>query len=199
MNDWALQSDYPGVGDASGWSWPITLNFYNVDSSSGTPQHGTLIYSTTQTFDIPWAAVGSLGANLHQDFLIDFNLPNVAVPSEFIFSVVYSTKDYGPSPTGADGPYISLNVGLPTAPPQVGTRPNPDTGYMNADGCIYYFDNCAGGLTTVGSFRQDTGWTPYSLGAEFDTAAPEPGPFGLLLCGGIVIVFLARKRGSRAA
>jgi hypothetical protein len=189
MTDWAHQSDYPGYGDASGWSWPITLTFYNVDSSSGTPQHGTVIYTTTQTFNMMWAPEGQA----KQNFLINFTLPSVATPSEFIYSIAYNTETFGAAPTNVSGPYIALNVGLNnTAPPQVGTRPFPNSAYLNADNCAAYFDNCSGGSTGV--FRHDTGWAPYSLAAEF---APEPGSFGLLLCGGIAIVGFARKRRSK--
>src|SRR5579871_5098828 len=99
MDDKALESDYPAVGDASGWSWPVTLNIYNVDSSSGTPQAGSLIYTDTETFNIPWEPVGQPG----QDFLITFNLPDVAVPGEFIYSVVYNTETFGPNPTNQTG------------------------------------------------------------------------------------------------
>jgi PEP-CTERM motif len=190
MNDWAVQSDYPGIGDASGWSWPITLTFYNVDSSSGTPQPGSVIYATTQTFNMPWAP----SSTQHQNFLIDFDLPDVATPPEFIYSIAYNTENFGAAPTGVSGPYISLNVAVnSTASPQVGTRPNPDSAYLNADNCAGYSDNCTGG--PAGVFRQDTGWTPYSIAAAF--ATPEPGTLGLLLCGGIGIVGLARKRRSR--
>ena len=106
MDDEAQQSDYPGVGDSSGWSWPITLNLYNVDDTSGTPQPGTLIYTSTESFTMPWAPVGQTG----QDFLVSFVIPDVSTPSEFIYSVVYNTETFGPSPTGVPGPNISLNV-----------------------------------------------------------------------------------------
>jgi hypothetical protein len=192
MNDKALASDWPTWGDPTSWSWPITLNLYNVDSSSGTPQPGSLISTTTQTFSIPWRPASAAG----QDFLITFALPSVAVPGEFIYSVVYNTETYGPNPTNDPngGPYISLNVAVNnTAPPQVGTRPNPDSAYLNANAPAYYFDGGAGGPSNV--FRQDTGWTPYSLAGEFG-AIPEPGTFGFLCCGTIVIggVFARRRR-----
>jgi hypothetical protein len=193
MTDWAHQSEYPGFGDASGWSWPITLTFYNVDSSSGTPQPGSVIYTTTQTFNMVWAPEGQTA----QNFLINFNLPGVETPAEFIFSIAFNTETFGAAPTGVPGPYIALNVGAnDTAAPQVGTRPVPDSAYLNADNCAGYSNGCAGGLLP-GVFRQDTHWTPYSLAAEF--ATPEPGSFGLLLCGGIGIVGFARKRRSRTA
>jgi hypothetical protein len=188
MNTGAHQSDYPGVGDASGWSWPITLNFYNVDSSNG--QLGSEFFTTTQTFNIAWTPAGQ-----SQNFLINFDLPNVATPAEFVFSIAYNTQTYGAVPTGVSGPYDSLNVALNTTdPPQAGTRPFPNTAYLNANYCGGYFDNCTGG--SAGVFRQDTGWAPYSIAASFST--PEPGSFGLLLCGGIGIAGFARKRRSKA-
>ena len=197
MNDQALESDYPTVGDASGWSWPITLNLYDVDNSSGTPQPGALIYTTTESFNVPWEPVGDKG----QDFLITFSLPDVAAPSEFIYSVVYNTETFGPDPTGVSGPVISLNVAAnDAAPPQVGTRPNPDTTYLNANACAYYSDTCSGGTFDV--FRQDTGWTPYSVAGEFtaESSIPEPGTFGLLCCGVLVIGgLLKRKQRQKAA
>jgi hypothetical protein len=198
MDDHALESDYAGVGTDSGWSLPITLNLYNVDSSSGTPQPGSEIYTTTESFNIPWEPVGQAG----QDFLITFSLPDIAVPSQFIYSVVYNTETFGPDPFGVSGPYISLNVAVnTTAPPQVGTRPNPDSGYLNANACAYYFDSCAGG-GSAGVFRQDTGYTPYSLAGEFtaDTSTPEPSTFALLCCGGILGgLVVVRTRWARNA
>jgi hypothetical protein len=192
MTDWAHEADYPSFGDASGWSWPITLTLYNVDSSSGTPEPGSVIYSDTQTFKMVWAPVGHNA----QNFLIGFDLPNVATPSEFIYSIAFNTETFGAAPTGVAGPYISLNVAVnSTAPPTVGTRPVPDSTYVNANYCGAYNDGCAGG--PAGIFRQDTGWSPYSIAAAFNT--PEPGSFGLLLCGGIGIAGLVRKRRSRTA
>jgi hypothetical protein len=192
MTDWAHQSDYPGTGNDSGWSWPITLTFYNVDNSGAFPQPGSVIYTTTQTFNMVWAPEG-INA---QNFLITFALPNVATPSQFIFGIAYNTQTFGSDPTGVPGPYISLNVAANnTAPPQVGTRPDPDSAYLNADNCAGYSDNCTGG--PAGVFRRDTGWTPYSLAAEFST--PEPGSLGLFLCGGIGIAVLAFRRRPKTA
>jgi hypothetical protein len=192
MTDWAHQSEFPTFGDASGWSWPITLTFYNVDNSGSTPQPGSVIYTTTQTFNMVWAPEGQTS----QNFLINFDLPNVLTPAEFIFSVAYNTETFGSAPTGIEGPYIALNVGANnTASPLIGTRPFPDTAYLNADNCGGYTHGCLDG--PAGVFRQDTHWTPYSLAASF--ATPEPGSFGLLLGGGLAIAAIARKRRSRTA
>jgi hypothetical protein len=132
--------------------------------------------------------------------LITFSLPDVAVPSEFIYSVVYNTETFGPDPTGVSGPDISLNVAANgTAPPQTGTRPNPDSAYLNANACAYYNDDCAGGA--AGVFRQDTGWTPYSIAGEFtaESSTPEPGTFGLLCCAGFIGCLVVRARSAKSA
>jgi PEP-CTERM motif len=53
-----------------------------------------------------------------------------------------------------------------------------------------------GGLGGIGTFRQDTNWTPLSAAAEFigTSAVPEPGTLGFLCCGVIVIGGLVRRR-----
>jgi hypothetical protein len=208
MTDWALHSDFP-LESASGFNWPLTLTLYNVDSSSGTPQPGSVITSVTQTFVMAWrpAATGNC-ANASQwspdggvncfngfNFLVNFNLPSVTVPGDLIFGITYNTETWGPNPTGIAGPYTSLNLGLNTgSPPTVGSRPLPDTAYWNTQTAGNYTDGGAGG---VGTFRQDTAWSPYSTGAEFigtPTATPEPGTLGFLCCGGIVIGGLIRRK-----
>src|SRR5215471_13464108 len=44
----------PGTPMTSGWTHPITLNFYSVNNSSGHPEPGSQIGSVTQQFSIPW-------------------------------------------------------------------------------------------------------------------------------------------------
>ena len=85
-----------------------------------------------------------------------------------------------------------MNYSLNDAsPPQVGSRPLPDTAYWNTNTATNYTD---GGLGGTGTFRRDTGWTPYSGAAEFigspiapPVGIPEPSTISLLCCGGIVI------------
>ena len=54
MSSWARQSDWPAVGDATGFDHPITVSFYAVDGTGPVPQKGALIGSTTRTVHIPW-------------------------------------------------------------------------------------------------------------------------------------------------
>ena len=73
------------------------------------------------------------------NFPATFNLGNVAVPRQFIYGITFNTETFGPNPTGVPGPYIALNVAVnSTAPPTVGTRPNPDTAYLNGDNNAAY-------------------------------------------------------------
>ena len=205
MSDWALASTY-GSTDA-GWSHPITLNLYNVDSSSGTPQPGSLIASVTQTFFIPWRpeAGGDCGSGWRaadgncysgRAFEVTFNLNNITVPDQVIYGIAFHTNTWGYTPIGLPGPYESLNVGLNSAAPTVGSNPLLGTAYWNTMTPGDYTDGGAGG---VGTFRQDTGWSPFSGAVEFDSV-PEPGTAGLMLGGGLLILTGAirrKKQGGR--
>lgn len=53
MSTWAIHSDYPAL-DSAGYEHPITLNIYEVEQSGPAPALGALLYTTTQTFLIPW-------------------------------------------------------------------------------------------------------------------------------------------------
>jgi hypothetical protein len=187
MSDWAVASTY-GSTDP-GWYHPITLNLYNVDSSSGTPQPGSLIASVTQTFFIPWRPEASPGCgsgwrasdgNCYggMAFEVTFDLNNLLVPDQLIYGIAFNTNTWGSQPLGTPGPYESLNFGLSTTAPTIGSRPLPDTAYWNTQAASNYTDNGAGG---VGTFRQDTNWTPYSGAVTF--ATPEPGSITLMVCG----------------
>jgi hypothetical protein len=213
MEDYALASNYPAIGPDP-WVWPLTLNLYNIDNSSGTPEPGSVITTVTQSFVIPWqpeddpvncptGGYQGFDGNCYSglNFQVTFNLPAVAVPGQFIFGLAFNTETYGANPVGVPGPYISLNYAFnTTAPPQVGSQPLPDTAYWNTNVASNYTDGGAGG---VGTFRQDTAWTPDSGAAEFlgtslVTPTPEPGTFGLMGLGGIVIAsMLARRRRDR--
>ncbi len=228
MEDWALASNYPGTPvDAKGdWSLPITLNLYKVDHSTSTPHLGSVISTTTQTFAIPfrpegdpscpttdgeleWLAPdGQCHTGLAFNITFDLSSSPVTVPDDLIFGIAYDTQNYGSSPFGVAGPYNSLNVGLTSTStsPTVGTDPNLDDAFWNTSTASNYTD---GGASGVGTFREDTDWTPNQFLVEFDTTAvdaalPEtPWAIALPVAGfgliGFAWWFVGRRRRVSAA
>jgi len=191
MSDWANQSDWPGVGDATGYDEPLTLNFYNPGSGTSV---GSLIATRTETVHVPWhTANGASGTA----FPVNFDFTGVTVPDTVIFGVAYNTQNYGANPIGAPGPYISLNYGLPEGAPSVGTDVNPDDEYMNTSTASNYAD---GGAAGVGIFREDTGWAP-NVAAIQVTAVPEPSTLVLAVLAALMLNIIAatRRRPSTPA
>jgi hypothetical protein len=190
MSDWALQSDYPGVGTAAGWTHPITLNVYAADHSGPTPAAGSLLATTTRTVTVPWrpaadptcsggtawrASNGSCYNGLAFNVTFDLSSPSVTLPNEVVFGVAYNTEHYGSPPIGAPGPYNSLNVGIPSLDvPTTGSDANPDAIFWNSLAAGFYADDGAGG---TGVFRQDTEWAPNgTVAAQFSASPPVVGP-----------------------
>src|SRR6476469_3691789 len=196
MSDWALYSDYalaPGYGGNSAtWSHPITVNVYsNHLGANGAPD--TVLASTTQNVTIPWrpaadatcpggtawrATDGNCYNGIAFNATFDLRSLNVTLPSNVIVGVAYNTADYGQAPIGSAGPYNSLNVGAPTGQTaSVGTDDSADNFFWNTSYAPFYSD---GGLGGVGSFRQDTNWTPNGTAAFQITASPVCTPTGFV-------------------
>ena len=180
MSSWSLHSNYPNMPPA-GYSHPITLNIYRDAASAAAHAPEKTV---TQSFVIPWRpeadptcpggtawrAADTLCYNGFA-FTITFDLLslNYDLPEQFIYGIAYNTNTWGYAPIGAPGPYESLNVGLNSTPPvAVGTDVNPDGVYINYQHAPFYTDSGAGG---VGTFRLDTGWTPYTPAVQFTTFA----------------------------
>ena len=184
MSDWASQSDWPGVGDATGYDHPITLNFYNPGSGTSV---GSLIASRTETVHVPWHTANGFNGVA---FPVSFDFTNVIVPNTVVFGLSYNTADYGTPPIGVAGPYNSLNYGLADVAPTVGTDVNPDDAYWNTSTAANYTD---GGTAGVGIFRQDTNWTPYAAIIQVNAAAvPEPASLAIFGLGSLTL--LRRRR-----
>lgn len=210
MSDWALAADYGSSSPT--WSHPLTLNLYNVDNSGANPAPGALIATRTQTFAIPWRPVadptcpggtawraGDGNCYSGLAFTVTFDFTGVAVPNQIIYGLSYNTQTWGANPIGAPGPYNSLNFGLASVAPTVGSNPFPDTAYWNTQTASNYADNGAGG---VGIFRRDTNWTPFSgavtFGASTITEVPALGPAGLVVLAALLaaaaFLILRRRR-----
>lgn len=181
MSDWALATDYPSL-PAAGWTHPITVNIYGSHlGANGVPDQ--LIATTTQTINVPWrppadptcaggtawrASDGNCYNGLAFNAAFDFSSQGVTLPDDVIVGIAYNTADYGAAPIHAPGPYNSLNVGVPSGQTaSVGSDDNADNVFWNTSFAGFYTD---GGAAGVGTFRQDTNWTPYGTVA-FQIAA----------------------------
>ena len=179
MSDWALYSDYSTdaryAGNSATWSHPITVNIYSSSLA--------LLATRTQLVTIPWRpaadptcaggtawkADGQCYNGIAFNATFDLSSSNVTLPNDVIVSVAYNTADYGATPIHAAGPYNSLNVGVPTSQPvTVGSDVSVDRVFLNSTWAGYYAD---GGAAGVGTFREDTGWTPNGTVALKITAA----------------------------
>ena len=184
MSDQANQSDWPGVGNATGYDEPITLNFYNPGSGTSV---GTLIASRTETVHVPWHTPNGASGIA---FPVNFDFTGVTVPDTVIFGVAYNTETYGANPIGVPGPYISLNYGVAVVAPSVGTDVNPDDEYWNTSRASNYAD---GGTAGVGIFREDTGWAPDAAIIQVN-AVPEPTSIVMLALGSLALLLHRRRR-----
>ena len=182
MSDWAKHSTYPAMSPA-GFVHPITLTLYGP-SVGLLP--GPVLAQKTQDFLIPWrpetsAACGGDDAWMASDghcyhgfaTTIVFDLRNagpggtpVQLPDVLVYGIAFNTNTHGYHPIGQHGPYESLNVGLSTVPPSIGTDVQPDVVFQNADHPYFYSDGGAAGLNV---FRKDTGWTPYKPAVSIAT------------------------------
>lgn len=182
MSDWAKYADYPSM-NASGWTHPLTLNLYKVGLSGAV---GALIYSSTVNASIPWHDVNGFSGTA---FNVVFTLPNVIVPDGIIFGLAYNTQSYGASPIGSAGPYNSLNFGVSSLLPSVGTDFNTDSTYWNS---TY---GGVSGPATPGVFSEDPNWTPYRPAVKFEAdPVPEPATIATVLTMLLLSAFVALKR-----
>jgi hypothetical protein len=205
----------PGTPNTGGWTDPaITLNLYSVNNSGPNPEPGSVIGSVTQSFFIPWrpeptpSCGGTLwlapdGCHNGMAFNITFEFSGLSLtlPDKVIFGIAYNTQSAGQSPTGVNGPYNDLNVGLnPTI--TVGNSTAP-LAYLSSPIPAGYADNGAGGINV---FRLDVGGTHTNIAIEFDAPATPTLPAMttpmLILTGMaltlVAMVALLRGRHSRA-
>lgn len=168
MSNWALYSDYAQdvrySADSVSWTHPVTVNVYSSAlNPDGTPS--TLLATTTQSIAIPWrpaadptcaggtayrATDGDCYNGIAFNAAFDFSAQQVTLPDDVIVSVAYNTGNYGATPLGINGPYNSLNVGIPASQVvSVGTDVSSDALFWNTT-----YPGYTAGL------KQDTGWTP---------------------------------------
>jgi hypothetical protein len=190
MSNWAYESAWAnliGTSDdytAAGFYLPLTLNLYTDNAGA----EGALLGSQTINAFIPWRPepdpVNCSGTAYQADgncyngheTTVGFDFAGLTVPDSLIYTLAFNTQTYGTNPTGQNGPYNSLNFGLSTVGPTVGTDSYPGTIVRN---------NAVEG-----------DWAPYTPEIQFSasTATPEPGTWVLMLGSLASLVFVARRR-----
>jgi hypothetical protein len=149
-------------GPTPAYAWPITLNLYD-------PADLTHPFATwTKEFDIParppadpacgagstrWMADGGTCYSGYA-FPVTFELGGLTLPDSFVYGITYDTQSVGQHPTGVEGNYNNLNVGLVSTP-------STGTVYLNAQNSYPIK-----GTGVTGSFGPDTNW-PYRLPVRF--------------------------------
>lgn len=199
MSDWALAADYES--ESAGFDQLLTLTIYGVGPGDTV---GAPIATRTVNASIPWRPPSDPGCsddrwlapngNCYYGLAVEvsFDLTGVMIPSEVIYGLSFDTQNYGANPTGVPGPYNSLNFGLVSTAPSVGSNPLPGTAYWNTSHAAFYSD---GGAAGTGTFRQDTNW-PYAGAIEFEGSVPEPATLPLF---GIALAGLGLLRAQRGA
>jgi len=188
MSSWAIRSDYPGPS-SPGFTHPITLKLYEVDRRSGQARIGPMIAKVTTPFLIPWrpepdatappsalrpwrAADGNYYAGLAFNLTFDLSALSIPLPDDVIVSISFNTQRHGDTPLGVEGPYNSLNVGLSSAPPAIGTDISPGAVYWKTADGSFYSD---GGAAGVNVLRVDSGWGAATPAVRFNNS-----PYGTL-------------------
>ena len=164
MSSWSLHSDYPDM-PAAGYTHPITLNIYRNATEAAAHKPWKTV---TQEFTIPWRpeadttcgtaylTKGKCYNGRAFPIVFDLRSNNVRLPGTFIYGVAYNTNTWGYAPIGQPGPYESLNVGLATVAPTVGTDTVPGDVYRSS-------------LNGAGGFISEGGWSSYTPAVQFTT------------------------------
>ncbi len=176
------------TANGAAFEWPVTLSVYQPGDLNSP------IARITKTFKIHYRPSASAkcplempedvkgygkGCAFAKTSKIRFKLPGATLPAQAVIAVAYNTETYGREPTGASGPYNSLNVAVnaeyvcapghenpltkacegedyervAVPPPSVGTDPLPGQVFINT---LYGAIDCGG---TLGSFGP-SGMTP---------------------------------------
>jgi hypothetical protein len=193
LSSWACQSGRWYSNDCvsahgSTFSVPITLTVYSPPLTGFGV--GSVLATKTQSFAVKYRPsanhkkcpsggfyrAGGCWNGLAQVVKFDLASLHATVPNTVVYGLSYNTTHFGPAPIGEAAPcysssggcgYDALNVGLGPAV-TVGSKPHPDTTYLDSSYAGSYCDNGAAGVST---FRLDSPtsacWTGYVPAVQF--------------------------------
>jgi len=129
---WATAAKYPdwAARDPSGYTHPITVMLYRLDSSGG-GNSLQFIEQATVHAHIPWRPVTLPDGRPYpvNGYAFRVLVPlsaAITVPDDCLIAVAYNTQSHGFKPIGSPGPYNELNVALTRAAPLAGWDNDPD-------------------------------------------------------------------------
>ncbi|MFP5220863.1 MAG: PEP-CTERM sorting domain-containing protein [Acidobacteriota bacterium] len=199
LSDWAKFEDWGALYPA-GYSHDFTLNLYNINTTPGSVTPGSLIASLTTNATVPLRPVGWDMNGILFNITFDASSLSVVLPDQIVYGLAYNTQNRGYDPIGVSGPYNSLNFGLNTSSPTVGTDLNTNSIYWNTSHAPFYSD---GGVAGVSLFREDSEWAPYTPAIMFNAdappaATPEPGTMILMGVGALGVAFMRRRSQKKS-
>lgn len=182
-NDYNVGGQYYGSGEwaGNGFNHSFTLSLYEAGSGSS---KGNLIASITETKFIAYRPTVWAFNGYAQNISFDLSSMNLNLPESIVWGLSYNTQSWGSNPTGVNGPYNSLNMGLndyANGGVSVGST-DLNTVFWKTATAAWYAD---GGAAGVNVFRQDSDWSGYNPMAQF-TAVPAPGAAALISLAGLV-------------
>lgn len=167
------KSENPNYTDPNGFPLPITLNLYLPIVSGINVTLGSLVYSNTTAFLIPWRPEPSVNCTSHRwldpnancrtglSVTIYFEIHSgILVGGSIIYIISYNTKASGLHPYNVSGPYDAFNIGLSNHLPDVGMNGMPGYSFINHSNI----------------FTQDSGLFPYYTLARLinESCYPQP-------------------------
>jgi hypothetical protein len=174
MSSWAPHSEHPSFPLSEGYYHNITLKLYKPNNANS-PTTAELLYTIERELLVPWKpeqsancstgrfmdSNGVCWSGLAFTLTFDIGYCGPLMHSEFIYGIGFNTQSYGESPIGSAGPWNSLNMGVTTNSPSVGSNINPGTYFVDSDNAGTYSDP-----GPTGVFRMDSGLNPYNIIAQ---------------------------------
>lgn len=175
--NWATSDPCATTTPGTGYDLPVSVQLYRVADDGSV---GALVATTTRTITVPFRPSPSgapcTGTQFSLDggatctsglaFTADFPFDDrPAVPTDLIVTVQYSTRTFGPAPTGVKSPADSFNVGLEGVLTTGAVADSDHSVYVNSNNARWYTSTETGDdidPSWVGTLHAGAHWDPYA-------------------------------------